>query len=648
MAGEGAGGNPASGGSGAGGVAVAGSAGSGASGGAGGADGPAGGAGTGGADVGGAGTGGAGTGGAGTGGGEPSCTPSCSSTEVCVSGTCEEQECAPGTSFCLGDALHACADDGLSSTEMMVCSIGQYCDLDLVSCVKGACAPNAPACEDNRVTQCDEEGMGFLPGGMECGPGSTCNGGACLAHRCPPSAIFCQGQNVKTCADNGLSSTVTATCVDQTCIEDDDTASCEGECAPGQWRCENNRTQTCNSSGMFDDQDDCSGSDQTCVESGQSATCDGECAPGTERCLDNWVQSCGSDGFFADATDCTTSSQTCVESGGTASCEGMCAPGEERAQGCGALLARGCGPTGLFGACEPPSCRTLDPTCGPSSNASCCNSPVVTGGTFNRINDLNFPATVTTFRLDKFLVTVGRFRKFAAAWANGWRPSSGAGKHGHLNGAQGLANSATSGYEPGWSTAWASNVDMSDAARDVGLFDTWTASPGALESRPINGVNWFEAYAFCIWDGGFLPSQAEFNYAAAGGGDGIGQRSYPWSDPPSSTTIDCEYANYKGNSGGYCYGTYTIDVGQLSPKGDGRYGQSDLAGNVREWALDNYAYPFDPTCNDCAHLPSSVEFRIVPGGGFFETEDYLRTENVQNYPPSRREGYIGVRCARAP
>jgi formylglycine-generating enzyme required for sulfatase activity len=65
----------------------------------------------------------------------------------------------------------------------------------------------------------------------------------------------------------------------------------------------------------------------------------------------------------------------------------------------------------------------------------------VTGGTFYRSNDADSEATIAGFRLDKYEVTVGRFRNFVDAVVSGWRPAAGAGKHTHLNGGQGLTNS---------------------------------------------------------------------------------------------------------------------------------------------------------------------------------------------------------------
>jgi len=157
-------------------------------------------------------------------------------------------------------------------------------------------------------------------------------------------------------------------------------------------------------------------------------------------------------------------------------------------------------------------------------------------------SDQSYPATVSNFRLDKYEVTVGRFRKFKSAWEGGWRPAAGDGKHTHLNGGNGLTNSSgATPYESGWDTTWAIYVAPTEANLACASDSTWTISPGARENRPLNCVNWYELYAFCVWDGGFLPSEAEWTYAATGGNE---QRVYPWSTPSTSSAIDDSYAVY--------------------------------------------------------------------------------------------------------
>jgi formylglycine-generating enzyme required for sulfatase activity len=305
-----------------------------------------------------------------------------------------------------------------------------------------------------------------------------------------------------------------------------------------------------------------------------------------------------------------------------------------------------------------PNCETGTKgvtNCGPggTGSESCCTSLEVEGGTFYRgyddvtYSDMSYPATVSTFQLDKYEITVGRFRQFVTAVVGGWLPTTGSGKHTYLNGSNGL--SATGGgYESGWdATDWNSLLATTLSAWTTNLscqappYLTWTASAdGGNESKPITCETWYEAYAFCIWDGGFLPSEAEWNYAAAGGGGMNGQRVYPWSSPPTSTAVDCSHANY-----GVCQ-VSANNVGSESPTGDGLYGQADLAGNVWEWNLDWYASPYVNPCTDCANLtPASSQ--VSRGGGFgSDTADVLVSN--RGAPPTDRVVDVGARCARNP
>jgi len=177
---------------------------------------------------------------------------------------------------------------------------------------------------------------------------------------------------------------------------------------------------------------------------------------------------------------------------------------------------------------------------------------------------------------------------------------------------------------------------------------TWTDQPGDNEDRPINCLTWYEAMAFCMWDGGYLPSEAEWNYAAAGGDL---QRAYPWSSRAAPLVLDGSHASY--NDGTDCVGdgmakcllTDLVVVGS-KPLGDGRWGHSDLAGNVFEWTLDWYAAVYPNPCADCAELIAGPT-RGIRGGSYLDTATYQRT-GARNYDgPANRVDYVGVRCARS-
>jgi len=243
-----------------------------------------------------------------------------------------------------------------------------------------------------------------------------------------------------------------------------------------------------------------------------------------------------------------------------------------------------------------------------------------------------------------------------SAWSGGagFNPTAGAGRHTHLNGGLGLPNGGAPGtYEPGWIAS--DNKRIAPTDDNLGMcraYATWTPSAGSQENLPINCVNWWESYAFCIWDGGFLPSEAEWKYAAAGGNQ---QREYPWgSTDPGTANQYAIYGCCYPTGAGSCTDSWCTGVANIAPVGTaslgaGAWGQLDLAGSFWEWNLDFYPdnTEFVDPCTDCAYLTPTAT-RIVKVGNFAEGYYYLPTWLRYDYDPSNREIYLGFRCARAP
>jgi len=150
-------------------------------------------------------------------------------------------------------------------------------------------------------------------------------------------------------------------------------------------------------------------------------------------------------------------------------------------------------------------------------------------------------------------------------------------------------------------------------------------------------VSWYEAFAFCVWDGGYLPTE-ETNYASAGGAE---QRAFPWSSPPGAATIDCSYVNGTSCTSG------PDRVGSQSPNGDSKWGQADLSGNVWEWTLDYFASTYPKPCTDCAEL-AAQSYRTAHGGYYFNAALQLRGAFRGFTDPTLHSPDTGVRCARIP
>lgn len=294
-----------------------------------------------------------------------------------------------------------------------------------------------------------------------------------------------------------------------------------------------------------------------------------------------------------------------------------------------------------------PQCDGVATNCGPSSNDSCCaTATTIPAGMHLRsydaatdaYNDMSFPVSLSSYKLDKYEITVGRFRAFLeSGYGTQLRPPvAGAGAHPNLPGS-------------GWDTSWNNNLaadraTLLQALKCNATYQTWTDTAGADENKPLNCISWFDAMAFCIWDGGYLPTEAEWDHAALGGDE---QRAYPWSNPPSSLTVDCSRANFNNSPGTTCVGR-PARVGSVSPAGDGRWGQSDLAGNVWEWTLDVYVDPYPLPCSNCANLSPPTGMRNHRGGSFYYDAVPLRGARREAANAVLRTADRGARCARQP
>jgi formylglycine-generating enzyme len=317
--------------------------------------------------------------------------------------------------------------------------------------------------------------------------------------------------------------------------------------------------------------------------------------------------------------------------------------------------------------CGPSKDQDCGAACGPAHDQDCCDAPLVPGGNFFRSYEAKakpgalfsskaYPAKVTDFRLDRYEVTVGRFRRFVDAVLQGWKPPPGSGLHAHLP----EGKIVNPNPEQGWNASWDSFLFPSqsewNAWLQCGLQSPWTSAPGPRENFALPCINWYQAYAFCTWDGGFLPSQAEANYVASGGSE---QRVFPWSSPPGSKLINASFLD--PGCLAKCPDKSVRVPGFFSPKGDGKWGHADLSGGLIEWVLDwptndaAQAYILAGPCDDCALTVDSNPSVLNPkkklrlrGDYRAPWEPYAHSSALSFEPPSLHGDNTSVRCARIP
>lgn len=167
------------------------------------------------------------------------------------------------------------------------------------------------------------------------------------------------------------------------------------------------------------------------------------------------------------------------------------------------------------------------------------------------------------------------------------------------------------------------------------IFDRYVALEQDL---PVIHVNWYEADAYCKWAGRRLPTEAEWEMAAAvEPPPSQFKRKFPWGDE----TPTPERANLDGRALGL------LQVGAL-PEGDSAFGCRQMIGNVWEWtASDFQAYPgfvVDPYKE--YSKPWFGTHKVLRGGCWATRARLIRNTWRNFYTPDRRDVWAGFRtCA---
>ena len=145
--------------------------------------------------------------------------------------------------------------------------------------------------------------------------------------------------------------------------------------------------------------------------------------------------------------------------------------------------------------------------------------------------------------------------------------------------------------------------------------------------HPIVNVSWEQGQKYCDWAGGRLPTEAEWEYAARGGKEGL---IYP--DGNELTDKDAKYAS-----------DGTSSVGAFPVNGFGLY---DMAGNVWEWTADWYG-PYGEVEEEDPQGPAKGDYRVLRGGSWINSDPwYLRCSLRLWSEPDYRDFNFGFRCVR--
>lgn len=226
-------------------------------------------------------------------------------TFVCVGDTCGG-DCTPEDTTCdsAGAAVLECDENG----------VWQERDDCGGVCTDGACEES---CEEGTY-QCSTDNVRLICSGGSWDIHETCEYVCDAATRscagsCEPGTRACgDDEALLLCDASGELDTLTD--CPNVCIEDAEATGGHrcATCDPDAERCEDNAAQTCTPAATWMEASDCTALDKTCAVSAGTASCGGDCAPGQESCI-SWDAVQCSSGSWVPLSDCTEPTQICKD-----------------------------------------------------------------------------------------------------------------------------------------------------------------------------------------------------------------------------------------------------------------------------------------------------------------------------------------------
>jgi formylglycine-generating enzyme required for sulfatase activity len=156
-------------------------------------------------------------------------------------------------------------------------------------------------------------------------------------------------------------------------------------------------------------------------------------------------------------------------------------------------------------------------------------------------------------------------------------------------------------------------------------------------NEPVSHVSFLEASAYAKWAGKRLPTEAEWEKAAAFSLSLNSKQQFPWGDAPPDQARGNLFEN--GLWGVAKIGSY--------PDGQSAYGCQQMIGDVWEWTTSDYVpYPGFKSEFDEYNDKWFVGQKVLRGGSFATPRSHIRVTYRNFFYPHERWMVGGFRCAQ--